>query len=100
LIAVWSHHREFLTGIFLGLSIGVCIGTLHNLRARRDWQWRLGRKLQFIAQRNEMNGGRHKRQRPMISSWQKCLPGWLQNCTRNFFRFTIFRPKTLVGWHR
>lgn len=46
----------FLIGMLMEITIGVCIGALHSSRARRYWQWRLGRKLQLIAARNEMEG--------------------------------------------
>ena len=91
---------NFIFGIFLGLLVGILIGTVLTRNARRYWQWRLGRKLQLIAARNEMKGYRHKRKRPMLKRWQKFLLGWLHSITPTFTRYTNFRPETLVGWHR
>ena len=90
----------FLVAMLSGLLVGILIGTLYTRNARRYWQWRLGRKLQLIAARNEMKGYRHKRKRTMLSRWQKFLLGWLHNITPTFTRYTNFKPETLVGWHR
>lgn len=89
-----------LVGFIFGLVAGISIGTLITRKSRRFWQWRLGRKLQLIAARNEMKGYRHKRKRPMLTRWQKFLLGWLHHAAPTFTRYTNFRPKTLVGWHR
>lgn len=91
---------NFIFGTILGLLVGILIGTVHTRNARRYWQWRLGRKLQLIAERNEMKGFRHKRKRPMLARWQKFLLGWLHNISPTLTRYTNFRPETLVGWHR
>jgi transposase InsO family protein len=87
-------------GIAFGVTIGCIIGALHTDRARRYWQWRLARKLQLIAQRNEMKGYRRKRRRPGLKNWRKCLLGWLHSITPTLTRYTNFKPATLVGWHR
>lgn len=63
----------FLVAMLSGLLVGMLIGTLHTRNARRYRQWRLGRKMQLIAARNEMKGYRHKRKRSMLSRWQKFL---------------------------
>lgn len=90
----------FIFGTLLGLLVGLLIGTVHTRNARRYWQWRLARKLQLIAARNEMKGFRHKRKRPMLKRWQKFLLGWLHSISPTLTRYTNFRPETLVGWHR
>lgn len=82
------------------LGVGIFIGTLFTLKARRYWRWRLGRKLQLIAERNEMKGYRHKRKRPVLSNWQKFLLGWLHGISSTITRYTNFSPATLVGWYR
>jgi transposase InsO family protein len=84
----------------MGLIVGIFIGALHTHHARRYWQWRLGRKLQLIAERNEMKGFRHKRKRPTLARWQKFLLGFLHSITPTYTKYTNFRPETLVGWHR
>lgn len=89
-----------LVGIAIGAAIGCIIGAIYTGRARRYWQWRLGRKLQLIAARNEMKGYRHKRRRPVLKNWRKALLGWLHSITPTLTRYTNFKPATLVGWHR
>jgi putative transposase len=91
---------NFTFGILMGLIVGIFIGALYTRHARHYWQWRLGRKLQLIAARNEMKGYRHKRKRPMLKRWQKFLLGWLHSITPTLTRYTNFMPETLLGWHR
>ena len=91
---------DFWIGLFGGICLCCIIGAHHTGRARRYWRWRLGRKLQLIALRNEMKGYRHKHKRPVLKNWRKCLLGWLHGITPTFTRYTNFRPATLVGWHR
>jgi predicted permease len=87
---------NFIFGTLLGLVVGILIGTLYTRQARRYWRWRLGRKLQLIVVRSEMKGYRHKRKRPMLSRWQKCLLGWLHNITPTFTRYTNFDKATSI----
>ena len=83
--------------IFAG---GYWIGKWQNRNFRRHWRWRLGRKLQLIAGRNEMKGYRRKRKRPVLARWRKFLLGWLHGLSPTLTRYTNFRPATLIGWHR
>jgi transposase len=91
---------NFIFGTLMGLIVGIFIVALHTHHARRYWQWRLRRKLQLIAERNEMKGFRHKRKRPTLARWQKFLLGFLHSITPTYTKYTNFRPETLVGWHR
>ena len=56
---------NFWFGLLLGIAFGIAIGTIHQRSARRNWRCLLGRKLQLIAERNEMKGYRLKRKRPI-----------------------------------
>jgi len=91
---------EFWISMPLLFASGYLLGRRHSRRWRRDRFAALGRKLQLIAERNEMKGFRQKRKRPMLTRWQKFLLGWLHNVSPTLTRYTNFRPETLVGWHR
>ena len=79
-------------------ACGYLLGRWHNRRWRRDRVATLGRKLQLIAERIENKGMRHKRKRPSLKPWQKWLLGLLHWWSPTLTRYTLFRPKTLIGW--
>jgi putative transposase len=86
--------------LFLTLVLGYLLGRLHNRRWRRDRYAALGRKLQLIASRNENVGYRKKNKRPSLQPRQKWLLGLFHRISPTLTRYTLFRPETLVGWHR
>ena len=86
--------------IVFTLLLGYLLGRLQNRRWRRDRYTALARKLQLISERNENLGFRRKGKRPSLRHWQKWLLGFLHWISPTLTRYTLFRPETLVGWHR
>lgn len=86
--------------LFFSLFLGYLLGRFQNRRWRRDRYIVLARKLQLIAARNEIAGSRRKGKRALLRPGQKWLLGFFHGISPTLTRYTLFRPTTLVGWHR
>ncbi len=80
------------------MLIGVAVG--HGFRNRRDWQTRLGRKIQLITLMREMKGYRIKGKRSLFNNWARFWLGWLHCKSPTFTRYMTLTPATLICWHR
>jgi len=93
-------NTETIVLTLITLLLGYLLGRLQNARWRRDRYAALARELQLIAERNENLGLRRKGKRPSLLNRQKWLLGLFHWLSPTLTRYTLFQPKTLVGWHR
>lgn len=91
---------EYLAGLLLSFAGGYFLARWQNKRWRHDRLAALQRKYQLIAAVIENKGLRHNKKRPSLTPWYKWLLGLFYQISPRLTAYTLFRPETLIGWHR
>lgn len=86
--------------MLLAFASGYGLARWQNRRWRRVRWLMLQRKFQLIATRIENKGLRHQKKRPWLTPWYKWLLGLFYQLSPTLTSYTLFRPETLIGWHR